>query len=61
MFVNAFILQQGLLFLILSKFKQISSLLLPLTSFGTQIFSDFRGNISQLIRLNSFDIRSEFW
>ena len=61
MFVNVCILQQGLLFLILSKFKQISSLLLPLTSFGTQRFSDFRGNISQLIRLNSFDIRSKFW
>ena len=59
MFVNVCILQQGLLFLMLSKFKQISSLLFPLISFGAHRFSDFRGNISQLIRLNSFDIRGE--
>ena len=45
---------------ILREFKRINQLLSLLQSSGNQRFSnDFRGNRSQLIRLNSVDIRSQ--
>ena len=47
---------------ILREFKRINQLLSLLQSSGNQRFSnDFRGNRSQLIRLNSVDIRSQIW
>ena len=46
---------------IFSEFKQISWFLLPLKSLESLWFSDVRANGSQLVRLNSLDIRSKTW
>ena len=48
--------------LILSEFMRIHQLLFPLKSLKNHWFSDdFRGNTSQLIHLNSLNLRSKIF